>query len=678
MKALMNGAWVLTMLLLVACDPDGPTDPGSETLSIRPAALWLAPGQTAAIGAVDGAGRDVTHLVAWTTSPASPITLSEDGEPVVRAHRYGLTWLKAAYREARDSIRVTVPFGPTVAEGLALSLSGGNDTLQLAGLTWLYDDLATGTRRSVMMATVGEPDPMLFQDPGLAVADTLVQLVVPGVLEPGTRTFETWRVETLADGGFRLGGAAGGVSVWISDPDDPSRAELWVPVETMELQVEASVVPADEGPMTGSVVGRLAFEAAGLRVQLGEEATVIVGQVSEMTRMMYAEFAVHQRLWPLGYADVSVDGGLRPLETVRLRAVQNGVYKDAALLHFLTAREGWLYSTEVRLAAPAVGTFELGAADPAALAGGEAYSGPGDWSWSEVTRTTVLNETGMPESVAYGTGGTVTVTRYDPPTRTTFGRILGTLATTQDVYTAHGQAGTQTVTADFNLALLPLEHPFLPVIAPVVDSAVGDPSHAHLGSGIGVLYGQATEDDQIPVAEVHVTLSRDGHRVSVVSDANGVFRFSSLEEGYYTLRFDVPEGYDLAAGQDTVLLNVYHPGTDEPRWALIRLSDAEGNGTLQVHAFATDPNEDVDDVRIHVRREGEGAILATLLTGTGTIPGAHAPFPGFARTKLQPGRYELEIVVPEGYALPPDAPSPRVVDVHQGHLTHEGLLLSRD
>jgi hypothetical protein len=679
MKAITSGALVSTVLVLVACDPSRPTDTTTGALSIRPESLWLAPGESAAVSAVDEAGHDVSNLVAWSVGPASPIDLETGSEPMVRAYRHGLTWLRAEYRGARDSIRVTVPFGAAVTEGVAFALGGeDNDTLELRGLTWLYHDLATDTKRSVMTATVGEPDPLLFQDAGLFAADTMVQLVVPGPMEPGTRTLDAWRVEIMEDGGFHMVGGPAGVVVWISNPDEPGRVEMWVPVETMDIQVEESVIPRDEGPVTGTVVGRMAFEAAGLQVQLSEGPARIVGQVSEMTRIMYAEFDVGQRLWPLGYADMSVDGGLRPLQTTRLRAVQNGLYNGAALLHFLTSCDGWLYSSEVRLAEPGVGEFELTPADPDGLAGEEAYSGPGDWSWGEVTRTSVLNETGLPESIAYGTGGTVTVTRYEAPTETTFGRLLGSLVATQDVYTASGRSGVQTVTIDFNLALLPLDAPFFPMIAPVVDSALGDPSHAHLGTGRGVLYGQASEDDQIPVPGVPVTLSRDGQSASVISDEKGDFRFSSLEEGYYTLRFEVPDGHDLARGQDSVLFNVYHPGNDEVRWALIKLSDAEGNGTLQIHAFTTDPDGDVDGVEIRVRREDDPAVAATLVTGTGLFPGSQYPFPGFARSKLQPGRYELDIVLPEGYELPPDAPSPWVVDVYKGHLAHVGLQLVRN
>lgn len=667
-KALPN-TWIYMAIALVAmascADGGEPLGPRVVSISIEPGLIRAQPGEVEALRVVDEQGQDVTQWVTFSVDRAATAAV-EDGTGV-RTLAHGMTWLRAEYDGLRDSVRVEVPFEAHIMEGLAFALGTPAGPLGLSGLVWQFLDLATDTRHSVMNATIGTPDDRLFEEADYFGADTLVRLVMPGELEPGLRKFESWQVRSAENGVLSIAGLAGAV-VWVADPADPRVAELWIPVDSVELQIDEVESPDPNGIPTGRIRGRLAFEAAGLRVSLADGPAVIVGQVGTETQPFYAEFDVSQRLWPIGYADLTMDGGLQPV-SVRLRSAQNALHREAAVVQLLTVNEGWLYGTQVRIPDPAVGEFELAPVTRGELIDGGAYDDDAPWAWSQVGTIARLEQGEPLESVAVGREGRVTITHYQEPGEQTFGRIAGSVRVVQDLFTENGAAGTQTVEADFDVALLPRYRYFqpFPPDGPQTAAPVDDPSTAHLGNGTALLTGQTMLNGTRPVAGVVVRLSGPAGTASVTTGEFGQFSFRSLDGGTYSLEFDVPAGYDLAAGQDRRLESLLVDVGGDVQIQL-KLSDAEGNGALRVHAYPKSAGPLTGTLRIEARRIGKDAVMSALQLDL-------APGVNHVTSLLQPGVYELTMIPPDGYALADGSPAVRNVQIYKGHTVTQTVLL---
>lgn len=638
-------------LVLAACDPESPTTPARGGIRIQQEALRLQPGAKADLSVVDPSGRDVTDEASWSSQSTHTATV-EVG--VVRAQHNGMTWVTAEYRGARDSVHVTVPFSSSVQEGLALSLGTEAEPLALNGMTWVYQYLGGDDPFTVVNAAPG-PDVLTdLEGEDFVVPDTLVRIFADGLLEPGSHTLQGITIDAAPDGTFALGRR--GAMVWVRRPDDPSLVELWLPVAGAEVAVEELTLAPEEGPATGRMVGRLAFEAAGLLVKWDESPLRIVGQVDTTTRMVYAEFDLPLRRRPLGFADVAVTGGPAPLEARRVTVSQSALLDGAVMLPFVGRHGDWLFGTHVRIGTPAVGDLELPVVDPASFVTGEAFSGSASWIWS--VGDSIAGDQVTPQLVAYGQSGSVSVTEYMPPDETTFGRINGTLAAEEAVYTENGFAGTQTVTVDFTVPVQPLNQYYGPPVPPTVDIALTDPSRGRIGSGDGTLVGQVLLDERDPVAGVSLTLTGAEGSATAVSREHGGFEFLGLEGGSYTISVTPPDGYGLAYGQDANM-HLIHAGNDTS-YLNIKLSDGKGNGRFQVVAL-----NQVNGLEIRVRPEEGGDVIATIVTGIDFEP----PMPGWASVKLPAGRYLMELTPPDGYALAPDEPAERVIEIFEGLLT---------
>lgn len=639
-------------LFLAACDGESPTTPAPGYIRIEPDALRLEAGGTAQLTVVDPSGRDVTDRATW--SSRNPYAVAVD-VGVVTAEHNGMAWVTAEYRGARDSVRVTVPFAADVHDGIALSLGTEAEPLVLNGMTWVYQHLAATAPYTVVNAAPG-PDVLTdLEGEDFPLPDTLVRIFADGLLEPGTHTFPGMTIDAAEDGTFALGGQ--GAMVWVLRPEDPSVVELWLPVAGVEVQIDELILAGEEGPATGRMAGRLAFEAAGLVVKWDEAPGRVVGQVATETRMMYGEFDLPLRRRPLGFADVAVTGGPAPMEARRITVARSALHDGAVMLRFLGSSANWFFGTHVRLGEPAVGDFALPAVDPASFTTGAAFSGPATWVWS--VGEAIAGDQATPQLVGYGESGSVSITEYTPPDDVTFGRIIGTLEAQEAVYTEAGFAGTRTVTVDFTAPLQPLSQYFEPRVPPVVDVALTDPSVGRVGAGEGTLVGRVLLDEREPVSGVPVTLSGSEGAAMAVSRDDGRFEFLGLEGGSYTAEFEPPEGYGLAYGQDAIISNLMHPGADTS-YLDIKLSDGDGNGLLEVVAL-----NQVNGLEVRVRPEEGGDVVATIVTGIDFEPQVR----GWARTKLPAGRYSMELIPPDGYVLAADEPAERPIEIFEGRVT---------
>jgi hypothetical protein len=154
------------------------------------------------------------------------------------------------------------------------------------------------------------------------------------------------------------------------------------------------------------------------------------------------------------------------------------------------------------------------------------------------------------------------------------------------------------------------------------------------------LPGRVVETSVTPVPDVRITLVWSEGSAQVRTDTQGEFEFSGLNPGRYEIRFDVPPGYQLADRQRATI-GPFDLAAGSKFWLPIGLADAQGNGALRIIAGSSGTNTIVDGVQAQVRAKGSSAVITTLITG--------ADRPGMVRTKLPPGDYEVDFVVPAGY-----------------------------
>lgn len=645
--------------LALACDDGGPTDPVDAVgLTIEGGPVVLAPGGSVRLRARNGAGDDVTEHVTWRSGDDRTVAV-EAAE--LRALGHGLTWAIAELDDARDSVRVSVPFGET-GHAVAFSLFAESDPLVLAGVARTIHPLGPGPVRTVVSASAGALEPRILVEPTFGDADTLVHVVFPGVASEGTHLLEGWTVEADPEGRFRFSGVSGAV-VWIRDRAAPTRAEVWVPVEGVDVEIDESVEPPLFSDAAGVLRGRLSYEAAGLVVEMDERGGRVVGQVDARTRRVYAEFDLVQQSYPVGQGRLTVEGGAHPDGPLFVGRPQAGAWEGGLVLDVTAASAERVHHTQLWIGDPAEGVFELAPVDADSVATGGAF-GPGvTWAWSASAPSGTLFR-GFLEDLALSTGGTLTITRYLPAGLESFGALSGTLEAVQR--TADG--GSQTVRLEFEGTVTPGSHPVFPLPIPG-DRGGDDGSVAHLGTGEGTLYGRVVLDGLVPVAGVPVELAGEGAAATAVSGTAGYFTFTGVGAGAYAASFETPEGYTLARGQGEVMEPLNLLGGESAM--VIRLGDAEGNGALRVLPYGASGPDGPPEIEVRVWDAERTEVVTTFLTSD---PG---PVPGPAVAKLPPGEYRLQLVPETGFRLAdPDADF-QLVPVARGLLTTVPVALER-
>lgn len=138
--------------------------------------------------------------------------------------------------------------------------------------------------------------------------------------------------------------------------------------------------------------------------------------------------------------------------------------------------------------------------------------------------------------------------------------------------------------------------------------------------------------------------------------ANGQVAFDDLDTGAYDVEVVPPGGFELDAGEVarkdvTVAANQEAMVT----FALAEIVVAPTEGDIQVHVV--DGDADVPDVDVNLFEEGGSTALETLTTdGNGIV----------LFEDLTPGTYDVEIVLPEGYALAPEETARKSAEVTAG------------
>lgn len=652
-----------------ACGGDSPAGPGadppSSTLVIQKADLRMLPGEDVRLTAKDGAGRDVTGAAAWTAADMETVRV-EAGE--VTALLPGVTWIRAEYGDAVDSVRAVVSFRRPAEEGVALGMRGVlSSPLELTGAAFWHHRLGAAFDHTTLLATPGTFDPETPPGIDFQGNGTQISLSLGAAPEVGVRQLESWTVATRDGGGFELRGPDG-VAVWKEDPDDPDRVELYVSVGLFDLEIDRVEPPEVTGLPSGVLAGRVAFDAAGLEVDLSQGPPAIVGQLGTETVRVFAEFQLALRVFPVGSGSIGVEGGSMPFATASIGAPQAGRYRDGLILEYSLALPGadgsiTAFANQIWIGSPHEGVIDLEEVGPEAIEGTAAYAPDRAWAWSAAGSDIQAVFRGGGPANAFSSGGSVRVTSYRPAGEDVFGRIEGDFEIPEAVYGEGGAEDQQVVRATFVAPVLPHSLAASQIVPPPEipepETPEPEPWRPRIGNGNARIYGLVQEDDLYGLEGVEVRVSGPAGSGTAITNAVGAFAFEGLTPGDYDVEIVVPEGYQLAAHQNAAVRGVNVEKREQRRLDL-SLADAQGNGTLLTMAVDKGGTELVDGVTITVVPEAGGDPVATLVTGSDVLG------QGWARAKVPPGRYRLVVEPPPGFVLSEDEPDPGAFQIEAG------------
>jgi hypothetical protein len=663
-------AWAAAALALttVGCDARSPAGPGEEgpevTVVVVDGDLHMRPGGILRLAARDGADTDVTEAATWRASDAETVTLDAG---LVSAELPGVTWISADYGDAADSVRVVVSFPTLLEVGVALDVRGVlSSALELTGSALWHDRLGSDRDHTMLMATPGTFDPETPPGIDFAGDGTQISLSFSSAPTVGVRQLESWTVIPREAGGFAFEGPDG-VVVWYQDPLDPDRVELYVSVGLFDLEVDRVEPAPDAGLPSGVLAGRVAFDGAGLEVDLSQGPPRIVGQLDTETVRVFAEFQLALRAFPIGTGTIEVEGGPAPFAVVPVGAPQAGRYLDGVILDYSLAlpdAEGATvgFANQIWIGTPRVGLIDLEAVGPEAIAGTEAYSADRAWAWSAHGTDIQAVFRGDGATNAFSSGGSVRVTSYRPASDDVFGQIEGDFEIPETLHGPQGVQGAQVVRGTFVAPVLPHALAAAQIVPPpeipTPETPEPEPWRPRIGDGSARIYGRVIEDDVLPVEGVEIRISGPAGSGTAVSNSLGAYAFEGLTPGDYHIELAALAGHQLARGQAASIPGVHVEDRDQ-RVLELHLADAAGNGTLFVIAANLDAQTLVDGVGVTVRPEDGGDPVATLVTGSERLGGASV--------KLQPGRYRLEVEAPPGLVLSPSEVQPMVVQIVTGH-----------
>lgn len=622
-------------------DVKGPTV--GELQIIQPR-THMVPGESLDLRVLDEDGADVTRDAEWTTDDATTLVV-EDGR--VTGVAAGIANIAASVNGEVASARFNVRFGDVAAGEMALRVQATTvEPVRFSGFSFLVDwmgDPATADDerydRTLLMAQASPADP-LIPDSVQAPTDTVLRIAFSGRPQAGAVRLPSYELMEREDGTFVMTGGSG-AAFEVRDLST-GRHELWVPVDSFDLEIDSAELPEQAGFPTGVIRGRISFEAAGLVVEYTEAGMVAVDQIGDETVRMYLEFETRIRIWPRGAANLTFTGPAA--FSGWLPAFAEG-YEGGLLVGtqryqghgtVLTATQSWIGS-------PGTGTFTFEEVLPAILDDAGAYTPESNWSWlsADADIHAVFEAAGA--LTALSRAGTFTVTEYVAATEEVFGLMRGSIDLT---YAAHGPDGPTgeevTVTGTFNIPVTPAVWQQGSVFPPHI---LRQQNNAHPAADGAILTGRVLRDDVVPVSGATVRVTRGGTEVTTLTTASGEFTLTGLEVDEWTFSVDVPEGYVLAPGQ-----SASQPITllaSDTVYMQFHVADADGSGLLLV---AVDKGAGglsrLGGVPVSVYAAGTETVVAE-----GVTTGDMASFTGRLPIKLEPGLYDVGISVPDGYAL---------------------------
>lgn len=378
---------------------------------------------TALVASLEGesvSGGDVE----WISRDPSTVVVTGT---TARGVAPGAAWIVAQVGPLRDSVRLVVRFpslaANTVAARVAAVDGSGEHRFTLEGVSLQFE--RTAPIWSHIHAVAGRPPNADPDD--IFAGDTVVSIRFPGGMSVGSKALPPLEVVFESNIGF-----VGDAGVFVSLEEEETAGDLfshafYVAVEEATLEITDLVLPDETGLGTGSVSGRMAFQAAGLRVRSpGLDQPLVLEPIGDRTFPVYLEFTTTLYRVPLSSGTMRITGSPYQAEVPaggEGRITDAGLEIHQALLLDPQSEVPTYFETTVTVPSPAIGTFDLASADQASMTGFFApfHRVPGTGAGDLGEHTDVV-----------GRPGTVTITSYRAPTETVYGELTATVSATLD------------------------------------------------------------------------------------------------------------------------------------------------------------------------------------------------------------------------------------------------------
>lgn len=462
--------WVVGTLALTGvawgCD-DGVAPTFDGELDIAPDTLVLVEDDRRAmeIALRDAQGNALDPVgVTWTSR--DPSTVRMDGA-VLAARAPGVTHVVAELGRARDSVLVEVRFRELEAGEMGIRVQQEEqDGLRIRGelqhQLWIQRPELNGSYLIVEPGDDLRTDPVELDD--AAGRDTLLLVAFRDPPRAGRMLLEAGEILELD--GTLLATGPNNAALWILDREE-RRLNVFFAVGTIVLNLRSLQPPARPGLHAGSAVGTVAFEAAGLSIQVSEEGGrgVIEGPLGDETVRIYGQFELPYIHWQFGDGSLAFEGGPAPFAPTRGNG-EGEIADEGTLTLSHGAGEGGpgglrrfasLLTVVEDVFGP--GTYALGPGNAEAF---DRHLYMGDLAPS-MARAVVLeyepDQTAGPArrvDTAFSTEGVVTITALQPPTELDQGLLTGRLEV-ELAFEEDGQPTGETTVAvqEFISPLLP-------------------------------------------------------------------------------------------------------------------------------------------------------------------------------------------------------------------------------
>jgi hypothetical protein len=444
---------VITLLAIcavtgTACTDNG-TGPGTE-FQITAPATEVIEGRELTLSASAGGQPVDARDIQWSSSDPSTVRVTNG---VVRGMAPGVAFVRAGTGVSRDSVEITVRFARSATAGMAVRIAGEtNEVIRMEGAGMILQPIGLASRHLQLRAG---SDPLEESVPGGGIGDSLLFINFPGPIAVGTATLNPTVVDWPSWSFPENSGA------FFEIRDSGSRLRFYFPVTPPRLEITDIRFPAEPGNVTGLITGSIWFEAAGIVTDFDETTRQqYVKPLSDTTVAIYAEFVtpIFHVLTPR--ISMSVEGG--PDAGVIAgggAAVLNGGGLSLRL-HGYPAGTGEditkIFQGSLWIPAPAIGTTSVASVDARVLT--DSIGAP--VAWARLSSMPLSNGSPGTQLHAFSESGTVTISDYQPPTRTGFGRVEGEIAITLRYPPDAPVQGTTVLKARFLFPVNPLDgHP---------------------------------------------------------------------------------------------------------------------------------------------------------------------------------------------------------------------------
>lgn len=407
---MLFAAFVFTVL---ACSDNG-TGPGSKLQILAPE-LELVEGTQMTLAVTAGGQPLGSREVSWTSSDPTTLTVTNG---VVRGIAPGLAYVRARSGLSRDSVAISVRFAQSAIAGMAIRIAGEtSEIVRLEGAGVITQPIGIDRQHLQIRAGSASEGEAI---PGLGMGDSLLFINFPGPLVVGTAILNPTNVN------WPSWGFAGDSGAFFEIRDSGSRLRYYFPVTSPRLEIREIQFPTEPGNVAGLITGSIWFEAAGIVTDFNEATqSQYIAPLSDTTIAIYAEFVtpIYHVLTPRMSA--SVEGGP---DAGTFAAGGAAVVNEGGLSLSLNGRSPASATSEnavttlqgsVWIPSPAVGTTAIGVADPGVVT--DSIGAPNAWA----RLSSVQNLAGQlqPPLHAFSESGTITITAYEAPTQTAFGRV---------------------------------------------------------------------------------------------------------------------------------------------------------------------------------------------------------------------------------------------------------------